>query len=334
MSSLFASGQPPLLLLVAAWWVSAIFAVITSKVCLSHGLQPMHLCAAQFLSGAVLCRLALVLRHKSHAMSGDAALVHGIAITYAAAFMCTNVAFSLSSTPFVETIKAAEPLSTCLLAALWLREFDRPVAYLALLPIMLGVGLASHSADSAYRRDALLATLASNFGFSARAVLAKRIRRERPHSPCARSDLVLFYHVSRLGLLFMLPLVAVHDAYRAMAGSAAPLQPSTLPAGTLALMSIANGACFTIYNGASFAVLSRVSANSHAVLNLLRRVVIITTSAAFFSIHVSVANGAGIAVALAGGLLYVRAKQAPVAGGRLLDTALSSTPRFDKLRIV
>lgn len=327
-------GQPPLLVLVAVWWVSAIFAVITSKACLSQGLLPLHLCAVQLFAGAVLCRLALVLRQEPHALNGGASLVHGIAITYSAAFLCTNLAFSLSSTPFVETIKAAEPLSTCLLAALWLRELERPAAYLALLPIMLGVGLASHSADGAYRRDALLATLASNFGFSARAVLAKRLRLERPQSFCARSDLVLFYHVNRLGLLFMLPVVAIYDAYRALAASAVPVEPRTLSAGVLALMFAANGACFTLYNGASFAVLKRVSANSHAVLNLLRRVVIISTSAAVFSIHISVWNAAGIAVALIGGLLYAQVKQAETASGRLLDMALSTPARLDKLRLV
>lgn len=328
--------QPPLPVLVAVWWVSAIFAVITSKVCLSHGLQPMHLCVVQFFAGSVLCRLALVLRKEPCAMHGRSPLVHGIALTYAAAFLCTNVAFSLSSTPFVETVKAAEPLSTCLLAAVWLREPERRAAYLALLPIMLGVGLASYSADTAFRRDALFATLASNFGFSARAVLAKRLRREGAQSVAARSDLVLFYHVSRLGLLFVLPIVALCDGNTALRDLPTPAEARTLPVSVLALMSAANGACFTVYNGASFAVLSRVSANSHAVLNLFRRVVIITTSAAFFSIRVSVWNAVGVAVALVGGLLYAQVKQAPTASsGGLLDMALSGpASRFDKMRIV
>ena len=41
--------------------------------------------------------------------------------------------------------------------------------------------------------------MGANLGFSARAVLAKVMKAEHPQSACAKSDFVLFYHVSRIG---------------------------------------------------------------------------------------------------------------------------------------
>jgi len=323
--------QPPLSLLVAAWWSSAVVAVMTSKVCLSNGLDPLHLFVFQFEISTLLLWLLLWLNHMPRELTGEVWLVYKVAGSYAAAFVCTNLAFSLSSTPFVEAVKAGEPLTTCLLSALWLGQIERGATYLSLVPIMLGVFLVSYSAEGEFRRDALLATLASNVGFSARAVLAKQLRQDFPQSCCAKSDLVLFYHVSLYGLLFLLPLVVLRDGYSALSGL--PVFGVQLDSNlsTAALMSVAalNGVCFAVYNGASFAVLSHVSANSHAALNLLRRVVIICTSALFFSVQIRAVHAAGIALALAGGLLHARVRLRAAAAADYLQLA-----NFDKLRVV
>uniref|UniRef100_A0A7S3TD27 Sugar phosphate transporter domain-containing protein n=1 Tax=Strombidinopsis acuminata TaxID=141414 RepID=A0A7S3TD27_9SPIT len=319
--------------MVALWWGSAVLAVITSKVCLSRGMQPMHLSLIQFSVATALLWLVLRLRHNSQEIGAGSKLVRNVAATYAAAFMLTNLAFSLSSTPFVETIKAGEPVSTCLLAALWLREVDSLATYLTLLPIVAGVALASYSAHGAHSGHAFVATVASNIGFSARAVLAKRLKKEHPESPCAKSDIVLFYHVSRIGLCFIAPVVLTHDGYCWLMGAA--ISTSKLPTSSLVGLACLNGICFAIYNCTSFAVLSRVSANSHAVFNLLRRVVIISTSTIFFSLDVSLWNICGIAIALAGGLLYAKVKFATNSRGRNLGFyAGLRTSDVDKLRIV
>lgn len=104
-------------------------------------------------------------------------------------------------------------------------------------------------------------------------------------------------------MLLLLPLAVVLDA-RALVGALS--RDGGL---RLALLLLANGCAHATYNGVSFAVLRRVSTASHAVLNIVRRVVVIGASAAFFGTYVSPLNWAGVAVATAGVVGFGRSKQ-------------------------
>lgn len=70
---------------------------------------------------------------------------------------------------------------------------------------------------------ALLATIASNFAFAARAVLVKALKREHHNSPCARSDALLFFRVSSIGAIWLLPL-GLWDVYSSRSELASQMQ--------------------------------------------------------------------------------------------------------------
>ena len=153
--------------------------------------------------------------------------------------------------------------------------------------------------------------LASNFSFSTRAVLTKRLKRSSPSAEAATSDLVLFYHVSRLGLWLVGPVTLLLE------GWSLPAQLlRSENAGRLLLLLLANGGAHAAYNGISYVVLSRVSVATHAVLNIVRRVLVISAAAALFGTPVSSLNRVGLVLTVAGLWLFSRSK-AMGAGGEL-----------------
>ena len=72
---------------------------------------------------------------------------------------------------------------------------------------------------------------------------------------------------------------------------------------------LVNGVAHATYNGVSFAVLSRVSVASHAVLNMVRRIVCIAAAAAFFGTQISYYNWGGVALAAAGVWGFAKSKE-------------------------
>merc|ERR1711879_802433 len=95
----------------------------------------------------------------------------GISVPYTLGFFFTNLAFSLANASFVETVKSGEPISTVVLANLLLGEVESTATYLSLIPVVVGVAMAS-SGEAGGSVAAFLATMCSNFGFSGRAVYA------------------------------------------------------------------------------------------------------------------------------------------------------------------
>merc|ERR1712107_210775 len=116
----------------------------------------------------------------------------------------------------------------------------------------------------------LLVVQLSNVGFSARAVFAKTIKKQHPESGSATSSIVLFYHISRIGLALLVPSV-VFDWSAIQEALADPSFDLPRLLGTMCF----NGVFYSLYNLFSFIVLSRVSTSTHAVLNVFRRVVVI-----------------------------------------------------------
>jgi hypothetical protein len=142
--------------------------------------------------------------------------------------------------------------------------------------------------------------LASNLAFSGRAVLTKLLKRDHPGAQVTKSDACLFFHVSRCGLCILVPCAVVLDAGAWLASGADPVR--------LGLLLLLNGMAHALYNGVSFAVLAKVSIATHAVLNIVRRVLVIAVAAAVFATPVSAFNGSGFVLSVLGVLAFAQSK--------------------------
>ena len=213
----------------------------------------------------------------------------------------TNVAFSLSSAPFVETVKSSEPITTVVLAFFLLGERETPRSLACLLFVIVGVALASAD-DMTFSLPAFCAVQLCNLGFSGRSVLVKQLKQNFPQAAVSQSMIELFYHVHRLGLGLLVPVVLLAERSKLMS-----LTPDV--AMKLAATMAVNGVFYSVYNLFSFFTLAQVPTSVHAVLNVFRRVVVILITAAFFQVPMSAVNLAGVTVAVGGILLFKAVKQ-------------------------
>lgn len=304
--------------LVALWYGASLIAVASAKTVLLSVACPASLCSIQFAVALVGARQLSLRRFgkKGAAAIGKEYLqlesaeywtVAAIGATYALGFLLTNAAIAIAAPSFVETVKSAEPLSTVGLAMVVLGEREALVSLASLIPLVVGVAMAS-STPSTFSGVGLVLALCSNIAFSGRAILTKILKRSHPTARASGSDACLFYHVSRFGLCLLLPVAVALDA-RALIVA---LVTSEAPIG---LLLVANGSAHALYNGVSFMVLNRVSVATHAVLNIIRRVCVIAFAAAVFGTPISFFNWVGIALAAIGVSGFGYSKHSSTLGG-------------------
>jgi len=223
-----------------------------------------------------------------------------ISISYTLGFVFTNMAFSIVSASFAETVKSAEPISSVLLSYFILRESTTLPTYLTLIPICAGVGI-SCLHDDGFDIWGFIYALSSNFFFSSRAVLAKSLFK---HFPGSIDETQLFGQISIIGLLLLVPLTIFAEGSAIF--SALFTNPGTNFYSSLELLVLLffNGCAYSCYNLVSFLVLSRTNLVTHAVLNCFRRVFIILFTSFYFLQPISMFNLGGVALAVTGVLLF------------------------------
>lgn len=136
--------------LVLLWYMSAVMTVTTSKKIMNLVGLPYLLCTTQFLVASFLTFLytACWSKNLKPLQSTISTLVYQVSTSYTLGFVFTNVAFSIVSASFAETVKSAEPLSSILLGHMFLNEGTYWTTYLTLIPICAGVAISSFHDES------------------------------------------------------------------------------------------------------------------------------------------------------------------------------------------
>jgi len=304
------------LLFVAVWYGSGAFTNSSSKSALASlpSSLPLTLTLVQHAAASFFGTIAyrgLGLRTykplpgPSEATPDALRSLLVLCAVYTVGFCLTNASFGAVNASFVDTVKAGEPITTVLLAVLFLanERVTVPVA-LSLLPIVGGVAISSMAEASASLMGLAFA-LGSNVCFSARSIAAKLVGK---HMGSERMDGAnLFVHVNRLGVLALLPAAVAIEGRTLFEFS------QTLPAeqlvASLRLFAF-NGLMYYLNNQMNFLVLEKVDTLTHGIINCGRRVANILFAIVYFGNKVTFFNGTGISLALLGGFLYVRTKMA------------------------
>lgn len=298
--------------LVIIWYAFAVLAITTSKKIMNEVQLPNFLCTTQFVCALVATKFISQLTesnqnntHKAHIgiphhlLPTFNLLVAQIALSYSLGFIFTNMAFSVVTASFAETVKSAEPISSIALGYLVLNEVATLPTYLTLIPICLGVSISCIHDDS-FNMGGFLYAAISNLCFSGRAVLAKRLLKQYPGS---LDEVQLFHRVSLIGLYLLVPLTLLTEgrAILALFQGDATMVDTYLE---LLALVLVNGCAYACYNLMSFLVLSRTNLVTHAVLNCFRRVFIILFTSYYFNVEISRFNMAGVAMAVLGVCLF------------------------------
>lgn len=306
-------------LLVLLWYSTAVAAITTSKLIMNHAPLPYLLCTTQFFCALVATRLLHSLTsddpsssHKPHVaphlLPKFDALLTQVALSYTFGFIFTNMAFSVVTASFAETVKSSEPISSVVMGYYLLGELASASTYATLIPICAGVAISCIHDDSFDGWGFSYAAL-SNVCFSGRAVLAKKLLRQFPGSI---DEVDMFHRISAIGLLVLVPLTLLLEGRSIYAQLWAHPQAGKSPLLDLACLAFINGCACACYNLTSFLVLARTNLVTHAVLNCFRRVFIIVFTSVFFAQPISFFNMMGVALAVLGVVLfaYFRSKDA------------------------
>ena len=320
------------------------------------GLPPLFLTVQQLLLGSTFLRLAIHFRFlglskglvkldvlqeslgasKRGSSSNNSVLRYLVntGIFFALGFLTTNMAFGAAAPTYVETLKAAEPITSAIFAVLWGIEYLTLFEVLGLLGIVGGVLLSTtgsnHSASMPKGAGStlLVATaivMASNLCFSLRGLYQKLFRKgaaqiaesqtteTTSNTKSSLDDLNLQFRMQQTGvLLLVLPTIIFNGpGLWKHAISAAQTLSTTEFCKLLqryAVWSIGNGLAFSSYNLASTFLLTRISVVHHAALNCTRRIFAIVCTGLLFRIPISMKSAIGIGISFVGFMVFTKAK--------------------------
>lgn len=350
-----------LIVLVLTWYCGAVVTITTSKEIMNHIKLPFFLCCVQFTSAACCTWIYLTYGNRiiSYMVTGKFATsssssdlmgssnsnsglnsissstfqlppslsltVFAIATSYTFGFILTNTAFSMVTAAFAETVKSTEPFTTVAIGWLFLRESVSMRTYFTLIPICFGVAFSCYH-DDMFNIWGFCLAFASNFGFSLRAVLAKRLNLFHGERI---DEIVMFYYISIQGLIYLVPITLLYEReglyqawslYRNTNDNFGQLNKlnsninnssgihfergsigSVIGIGGLFVL---NGMMFALYNLVSYLVLRRTDLVTHSVLNAFRRVFIILFTTLYFHLSLSPFNVLGVCIAVVGVLAF------------------------------
>jgi len=215
-----------------------------------------------------------------------------------------GIALGAGAVSFAQTVKAAEPVFTCVMSYLVLGTVFKWQVYASLFPIIAGVCIASLK-ELSFSYKSLICALISNVAFASRAVLSKLTMNE----PVGKNmDAANLY-----GILTMMAFVLTLPVAFYMEGGILPAKwaASVAVVGTPWLVKniIINGMYYYLYNEVAFLTLNQVAPITHSIANTVKRVAIIVATCIVFQNPMSRIGVIGSSVAIAGTFGYSYAKQ-------------------------
>ena len=228
-----------------------------------------------------------------------------IAVMHSLTHLGAVVSLGAGTVSFTSIVKAAEPAASALLSAVLAKSFLPIPVYLTLLPVMVGVAMASLT-ELTFSWLSFGAAMVSNFASAARGILSKKSMNKSVGENMTPINLYGVLTVMASALLLPLCLVLESNQYQS---SFRRLKQSGLLK-TLGVQTFLSGVFYYLYNEVAFLTLDKVSPVTHAVGNTIKRVVIIITSMLVFGTTMTQQGALGSALALVGVLLYSLAQNA------------------------
>jgi drug/metabolite transporter (DMT)-like permease len=359
-----------LIIAIALWYILGVFSIASSKILLTGNRQntttpndsnnlmiqvlPLSLTLQQLIIGVSLLRFFLYVQYQNDNTSGmkpwpPSKIQHSdshhrknrpvehlfqSALCFTFGFLATNYAFAGAAASFVETVKAAEPITSATVASWYGIETITTEQKFSLGTIIVGVlfsTMGGGSGNSTTKHGptttqtmietirACIIVMTANLCFSYRGLFQKLFR-QHPSSQ-QYDDLNLQYRMQWYGVLVLSVPTFLFDIMpyflREILLPKSVEQPTehhfdeVMTSNVLfryILLSLFNGISFTCYNLASTWILSRISVVHHAALNCIRRVFAVIVTSIFFGVPITLTGAIGIALAVIGFMSYTHYK--------------------------
>ncbi|CAF0749471.1 unnamed protein product [Rotaria sordida] len=200
---------------------------------------------------------------------------------------------------YAHTIKATMPLFTVFLSRLILHERQTLPVYLSLIPVVIGVIIATMT-EISFNMTGLISALLSTFGFSLQNIYSKKSLKD-----IAIHHFILLSLLAKISCCLFIPFWFFYDGVDIYNNK--KYHQHNLAMQVLFYL-ILDGILNFIHNVVAFTMISLVSPLSYSVANSTKRIVVISTSLLILQNPVTMTNIVGMSLALFGVMFYNKAK--------------------------
>uniref|UniRef100_A0A7S0DYK3 Sugar phosphate transporter domain-containing protein n=1 Tax=Phaeocystis antarctica TaxID=33657 RepID=A0A7S0DYK3_9EUKA len=228
-----------------------------------------------------------------------------IAMIHGAGQCVTVLACGAGSLAFVNVVKSLEPLFNTVFAALLMGDVLPWQVNACLLPVILGVGIAS-ATDLSFTWECFGYAMGSNLAYSLRGVLSKRSMAVPKGEHMDAGN--MFAVLNTLAFLAVLPVALALEGPVMASSWERAVSDGPYTRVELVGRVVASGLSFYLYNEVAFYTLEAVHPITHAVGNTVKRVILILFSVARFGTPMTTQSAIGSAIAVTGVFAYSVAK--------------------------
>jgi len=289
-----------------AWFFLNVMYNITNKKCQNAFPMPWTMTVVSLFVGIpyVLLLWASGLRKAPKLNKGWWKTLLPIGAAHALGHAGAVIALGAGAVSFAQTVKAAEPVFTCVLSYLVLGTVFKWPVYASLLPIVGGVSLASLK-ELSFTWKALWGAVTSNVAFASRAVLSKATMDEPVGENMGAAN--LYGILTIIAFLLSLPFALYYEG--AQFSAAWAKSTAVVGAPWLIRQMTLDGFYYYAYNEVAFITLNQVAPVTHSIANTFKRVAIILATVLVFGNKLTTLGAIGSGIAVAGTLMYSLAKQ-------------------------
>ncbi|KAJ7066479.1 triose-phosphate transporter family-domain-containing protein [Mycena amicta] len=317
-SSSIPASSLKFVLLCSLWYTSSALSSNTGKALLTQFKYPITLTFVQFgfVAGYCLLFMSPVVRFSRIRQPTRTILRSTVpmGMFQVGGHIFSSLAISRIPVSTVHTIKALSPLFTVAAYALLFGVSYSSKTYISLLPLTIGVILASSFDLSASNIIGLLCAFGSALVFVSSNIFFKKIMPSTPSGMSQASShkldkLNLLLYSSSMAFILMIPIWLYYDLPVLLSRPAAAAASSGKPpAHSVAYYFFMNGTVHFAQNIIAFVILASTSPVTYSIASLIKRVAVICIAIIWFAQSIHPVQGLGILMTFTGLWMYNNAK--------------------------
>jgi len=199
---------------------------------------------------------------------------------------------------YAHTVKASMPLFTVAISRILFGERHSYAVYFSLLPIVMGVAVATVT-EASFDVLGLGSALAATAGFSMMNIFSKKALKDT-----GMHHLKLLCTLGRIACLMFFPFWLIFDGKKV----AENLTDENSVSSSIVFLLVVDGVTHWLQNILAFTILKLVAPLTYAVANVTKRISIISVSIVLIGNQVTASNVGGMLLAIAGVFHYNKVK--------------------------